>query len=113
MTELLHITERAEWDRARAAGTYTMSTRGKTLEEVGFIHCSYAHQVRAVARMLYGDAPAPGELVLLVIDPARLDVPVRVEEVAPGGERFPHVYGPLPLDAVAEVRDWPLPEGGE
>ncbi|MYW67468.1 DUF952 domain-containing protein [Streptomyces sp. SID8379] len=111
MIELLHITERSLWESAEAAGTYAMSTRGKTLQEVGFVHCSFPHQVRAVAELLYGTDPAPGELVLLVIDPRRLDgVPVRVEEAVPGGERFPHLYGPLPVSAVTEVRAWPRPE---
>jgi len=42
------------------------------------------------------------ELVLLVIEPSRLGVKV-VEEsgtAEPDGERFPHIYGPLPVDAV-------------
>ncbi|NEB82444.1 DUF952 domain-containing protein, partial [Streptomyces sp. SID14478] len=108
--ELLHLTERALWQSALVSGTYTMSTRGKSLQEVGFIHCSYPHQVRAVAELLYGTDPAPGELVVLVIDPERLDVPVRVEPGVPGGEQFPHIYGPLPLSAVTEVRAW---EAGE
>ncbi|WP_338700350.1 DUF952 domain-containing protein [Streptomyces sp. Q6] len=110
MSELLHITERTLWESARAAGTYTWSTRGRTLQEEGFIHCSFPHQLRGVAELLYGAAPAPGELVVLVIDPALLDVPVRVEEVSPGGPRFPHIYGPLPVVAVTEVRDWPHPD---
>ncbi|MFJ4181026.1 DUF952 domain-containing protein [Streptomyces sp. NPDC089733] len=29
----------------------------------------------------------------------------------PGGEEFPHVYGPVPVDAVVEVRPWPRKEG--
>jgi maltose O-acetyltransferase len=111
--ELLHITERALWESARATGTYTMSTRGKTLDEVGFIHCSFPHQLRGVAELLYGTEPEPGELVVLVIDRERLDVPVRVEPGEPGasgGEEFPHLYGPLAVAAVTEVRDWPRPQ---
>jgi uncharacterized protein (DUF952 family) len=107
MTELLHLTERPLWDAARVAGAYTGSTRGKSLDDVGFIHCSYAPQLRGVAEALYGTDPEPGRLVVLVIDPDRLDVPVRDEEGVPGGELFPHIYGPLPVSAVTEVRDWP------
>ncbi|MGW1092315.1 DUF952 domain-containing protein [Streptomyces sp. NPDC002596] len=113
---LLHLTEGPLWEAARGIGTYEMSTRGRTLHEEGFIHCSLPHQLPGVAEMLYGagapaDAETPADLVVLVIDPARLSVPVRYESFAPGGEEFPHIYGPVPMDAVVEVRPWPREEG--
>jgi uncharacterized protein (DUF952 family) len=49
MPRLVHITERAAWEAAARAGEYRMSTRGVTLEEQGFIHCSLPHQLRATA----------------------------------------------------------------
>ncbi|MFC7304892.1 DUF952 domain-containing protein [Streptomyces monticola] len=107
MTELLHITERALWDAARASGTYEISTRGRTLEEVGFIHCSLRHQLAGVAAMLYGGRTGPDDLVVLVVDDERLDVPVRYEAPAPGADEFPHIYGALPVAAVVRVEDWP------
>ncbi|MER6771977.1 DUF952 domain-containing protein [Streptomyces bacillaris] len=116
MTEpLLHLTEAPLWEAARGTGTYEMSTRGRTLQEEGFIHLSLPHQLPGVARMLYGDGDgsesgdgAGGhDLVVLVVDPARLTDPVRYEAMKPGGEEFPHLYGPLPVEAVVEVRPWP------
>ncbi|MEW2167813.1 DUF952 domain-containing protein [Streptomyces sp. NPDC007084] len=104
---LLHLTERSLWDAARASGAFTMSTRGRTLQEEGFIHCSLRQQLAPVAAMLYGTSTAPGELVVLVVDPDRLSVPVRFEAMEPGGEEFPHVYGPIPVDAVVDVEPWP------
>ncbi|GHH81764.1 hypothetical protein GCM10018793_39910 [Streptomyces sulfonofaciens] len=106
MTELLHITERSLWEAARERGAYEMSTRGRTLQEQGFIHCSLRHQLPGVARVVYGDHPDPGDLVVLVIDGDRLSAPVRHEALEPGGEVFPHIYGPLPVDAVVEVEPW-------
>ncbi|MFE3716680.1 DUF952 domain-containing protein [Streptomyces cyaneofuscatus] len=120
MTEpLLHLAEAPLWEAARGTGTYEMSTRGRTLQEEGFIHLSLPHQLPGVARMLYGDGDGDGsedgggagghDLVVLVVDPARLTAPVRYEAMKPGGEEFPHLYGPLPVDAVVEVRrldDW-------
>jgi uncharacterized protein (DUF952 family) len=106
MTEqLLHLAEKPLWEAARRTGTYEMSTRGRTLAEEGFIHCSLPHQLPAVARMLYGAGDAQ-DLVVLVIDTGRLQVPVRYEAMAPGGEEFPHIYGPLPVDAVVDVHPW-------
>lgn len=115
MTEqLLHLTEEPLWQAARETGTYEMSTRGRTLREEGFIHCSTPLQLPGVARMLYGSDDRG--LVVLVIDPDRLQAPVRHEAMEPGGEEFPHVYGPIPVSAVVEVRPWTRPapqkEGG-
>ncbi|MFF6905737.1 DUF952 domain-containing protein [Streptomyces sp. NPDC012389] len=114
MTEpLLHLAEAPLWEAARGTGTYEMSTRGRTLQEEGFIHLSLPRQLPGVARMLYGDGGGSGDdghdLVVLVVDPARLTAPVRYEAMKPGGEEFPHLYGPLPVEAVVEVRryeDW-------
>ncbi|PZT76592.1 MULTISPECIES: DUF952 domain-containing protein [unclassified Streptomyces] len=115
MAELLHITEGPLWEAARGIGTYEMSTRGRTLHEEGFIHCSLPHQLPAVAEALYGAGSRPAaaeqDLVVLVIDSDRLTAPVRYEPGEPGGEDFPHLYGPLPVDAVVDVRPW-RPEGG-
>ena len=91
MSDLWHLAEPAHWDEARATGWYERSTRGRSLAEEGFVHCSYPDQLAGVAARWYAGA---GDLVLLRIDPARVPAEVRVE----GG--FPHVYGPIPVAAV-------------
>ena len=95
MTELFHLADRQQWEAARTAGRYEVSTRGKTLPEVGFIHCSQRHQVRGVADAVFAGAE---DLVLLTIDAERVPAPIRYE-----GPDFPHIYGPLPVDAVVAV----------
>lgn len=100
MTHLLHITERTNWETALRTGWYRSSTRGVTLDEQGFIHCSLPHQLRAVAESLYDDAD---DLVVLVIDSERLSAPVVYEGVEPGAEAYPHIYGPVPTSAVSDV----------
>ena len=82
MTELLHITDVGAWAAASTTGQYRMSTRGVTLEEQGFIHCSLRHQLRPVAEVLFGDAGE--DLVVLVIDADRLRAPVRFEATGTG-----------------------------
>ncbi len=97
---VLHIAERADWEAARDAGRpYAISTRGRTLAEVGFVHASRdEEQAETVRRAFYADLD---DLVLLVVDTEGLDV--RYEPV--GDAVFPHIYGPIPLDAVIEVRE--------
>jgi glutathione S-transferase len=101
---LVHMALPADWAAAQEAGEYRMSTRGVTLEQEGFIHCSFDHQVVATANRFYGDLDA---LVLLRIDPTLLAADVVVEPPFPGAvDHFPHVYGPIPLAAVIETTAW-------
>ena len=69
------------------------------LEQVGFIHCSWRDQVEPTYSRFYADAD---EVLLLEIDPALVNAPLRADAI-PTGELFPHLYGPLPLHAVREV----------
>jgi glutathione S-transferase len=99
---LYHLALRGEWAAARRDGSYRRSTRDRSLEQVGFIHLSAAHQLAGTAQRFYADIPS-GELLLLTIDPGRLaaaGLELRQEGAPDGGELFPHLYGPLPLDAV-------------
>jgi len=105
---IFHIALAGDWAAAQEAGAYTTSTRGRSLAEEGFVHCSRADQWPAVRDAFYADVTEP--LLLLQIDTTRLDVPVVEEAAEPGRvETFPHVYGPIPLDAV--VKAIPLPHG--
>ncbi|WP_194899652.1 DUF952 domain-containing protein [Catenulispora pinisilvae] len=94
---IYHIALRSDWTDAVAAGEYHVSTRGRTVEQVGFIHASTAAQVDGVANAFYADAEDP---LVLVIDPDKLTAPLRYDPVPGADAPFPHIYGPLNLDAV-------------
>lgn len=111
---IFHIAEPRHWHAAQQTGSYTQSTRGATLAEVGFIHCSYLEQVIPTAHRFYSDAPTP--LLLLNIDPHLVPAEIRVEQLGPAPAAFPHIYGPLPIDAVTATHQltrnadgWQLP----
>lgn len=99
---IYHLAEPDRWELARRVGSYTESTRGRTMAQEGFIHCSSAEQWPVVRRSYYADHPGP--LLLLEIDPALLVEPP-VEEVGnpATGEIFPHLYAALPVGAVVAV----------
>ena len=101
MTEYIyHITTSTSWSAAQPAGTYTADS----LASQGFIHCSTVEQILRVANMYYPGQPG---LVILEIDPARLEPALHWEPGADkADELFPHIYGPLNLDAVNRVFDF-------
>ena len=102
MRRIYHLVPRATWENA-PSGPY----RAASLESEGFIHCSYRGQVAGSANKFYSDE---SEMLLLAIDPDLLNSELRDEEGRPG-ELFPHVYGPINREAIAEVI--PLKRGSD
>ncbi|NTW41744.1 MAG: DUF952 domain-containing protein [Cellulomonadaceae bacterium] len=101
---IFHLAHRDDWDAALISGTYEISTLGARLEEVGFIHASYAHQLGPVAEFVYAQDEA--ELCVLVLDPAAIRAAGThvVDEDGGDGLLYPHIYGPIRPSFVTEVR---------
>ena len=91
---ILHVAKRAEWEAAQASGSYT----GNTLSSQGFIHCCKPDQLMHVLIRHY---PSAVNHVIAEIDPALVSSEIRWEGVP---ETFPHIYGPLNLDAVTRFK---------
>lgn len=98
--KILHLTTSSEWAAAQVKGAYT----APSLETEGFIHCSTAEQLLPVANAFYRDVDSP---VVLWIEADQLTSTLRWEAPVPEDNfvdnKFPHVYGPLNLDAVVSV----------
>ena len=109
---ILHLALASDWAAAVALGDYRVSTRGATIDEVGFIHASRPEQVGPTAQRFYADVDEA--LVVLVLDTDRLaaaGIPV-VEEDGGSGELFPHLYAALPVELVEAVRPASFAEDG-
>jgi uncharacterized protein (DUF952 family) len=109
LRQIFHIARQSDWHRSLTDGTYRVSTIGRSLEDEGYIHCSERHQVARVANSFYRGVPG---LVLLVIDADRVGPDVKYEALAGSTERFPHIYGPLNVDAVVAVESLDPGEDG-
>ena len=97
---LLHLIEAARWRAALRDGALPPGPEG-------FVHLSRPDQVHLPAARLGLSRP-----VLLVVDPSRLDAPLRAEPGRPDGPEgmlFPHLYGPLPASAVVAVVPYRAP----
>lgn len=98
------IMSEEEWRAFQGAGVFT----GSPVDIAdGFIHFSTANQVMETAARHFAGR---GDLVLLGIDPLRLNTAALRLEPSRNGGLFPHLYAPLPLAAVA--RSWTLPWQG-
>ncbi|SRR5258706_11034955 len=103
---IFHITSRSAWDESKKRGEY----RAESLVTEGFIHCSTLAQVLPVANNFY---KGQSGLVLLEIEPTLLASQLKWEPPSgetpppgvPAGEQFPHIYGPINLDAVVKAVD--------
>ena len=98
--KILHLTTRQAWRNAQEQGEYLADS----LDTEGFIHCSTDQQLLPVANAFYRDAEDP---VVLWIDTKKLASPLRWEAPVAADpfshDKFPHVYGPVNLDAIVLV----------
>lgn len=91
---IYHMTAASAWQAAQQS-----SYEHPSLQSEGFIHCSYRDQLLETARVHY---TGRSDLVLLCIEPTRLKPELKVEQ-SRSGAMFPHLYGPLNLDAVEQT----------
>lgn len=98
MTIILHITTRSQWQQAEQMGEY----RADSLASEGFIHCSVPAQIPGVVERFF---QGQTNLILLCIDSTRVQAELRYDAIATG-EKFPHIYGALNLEAVVQVVDF-------
>lgn len=107
MTDFIyHITSRDSWSSAQKSGSYS----AESLTNEGFIHCSKIDQILCVASTIYPDQFG---LVILVIDLSKLKSDVRWEAgTDKADENFPHIYGPLNLEAVVRTLNFEPGQNG-
>jgi uncharacterized protein (DUF952 family) len=105
MATIFHILPSYQWEQAKLEGVY----RGDTLEAEGFIHFSKPEQVVRVANARFKGHTG---LLLALVDTDKLTSELKYEPPYEGGEQiesdelFPHLYGPLNLDAVIHVLEF-------
>lgn len=102
---IYRITEAHDWEAAQGSGYFASAD----LVAEGFMHCCTAQQITAVANRYYQGREG---LFVLEIDEARIQAPLRWEDLRHAGEAFPHVYGRIPLAAVRRCLVLPAGEDG-
>lgn len=96
MAIIFHITTLPEWKAAKENGSYA----SPSLKEEGFIHCSEDRQIAGVLERYFQEK---NHLVKLVIETDKLSSPLYFDWSPAVEDTFPHIYGPINLEAVEEV----------
>lgn len=97
MPIIYHVTTAAEWNAALEQGSYT----SPSLANEGFIHCSEEGQVAATLDRYF---KGKTDLVKLVIDTDKLSSAHIFEWSPSTADTFPHIYGPINVEAVVDVQ---------
>jgi len=98
MPIIYHVTTAADWKAAQEKGFY----EHPSLIAEGFIHCSQEHQVPGVLeRYFEGET----NLLKLVIDTDKLTSKFVFDWSPSTQDTFPHVYGPINLEAVTDIKN--------
>lgn len=90
---ILHITTVRAWGEAQPQGEYTADS----LAMEGFIHCSTPEQIVGVFMERFRGRD---DLTILIINPTKVRAPIVYEDCYETGQKFPHIYGALNLDAI-------------
>jgi uncharacterized protein (DUF952 family) len=98
MAIIYHITTIAEWEKAKEEGSY----KAASFATEGFIHCCTTAQAPGVLERYFLGKTG---LVALVIDTEKLTALLKYELAPSINEHFPHIYGPINLDAVMGETD--------
>lgn len=93
---ILHIIEQAEWNRIKENETYSPLS----LNTEGFIHCCTLEQVTEITNIFF---KGKAEILLLCLDEDKVDSKIVYEDLIDSGQLFPHIYGPLNLNAVYKI----------
>lgn len=96
MPVIYHVTTAAGWKAAQQKGFY----EHPSLIDEGFIHCSQDHQVAGVLERYFAGQT---QLLKLVIDTDKLTSKFVFDWSPSTQDTFPHIYGPINVDAVIEV----------
>ena len=93
---ILHVTSKEDWLRCEDETLYTPLA----FANGGFIHACLPNQLSGVLERYFSGRR---DLLLLHIDDKRLNASVVMETAMPGGEQFPHIYGPINREAIAKL----------
>lgn len=93
---IYHITSIKAWKQQADTNQY------KPLSNEPFIHASSYHQISGTLNKYFRNKK---DLLLLTIDPLQVRPEIKYEDLRGGGQLYPHIYGPLNMDAIVKIEE--------
>lgn len=98
------ISSQQEYDDSMTSGVLMRDS----LESEGFIHASPASQLDRVANKFYTEVIDP---LIMIVDKAKIKPELKWEPAT--GGLYPHIYGPMNMDAVSRIQPISKAEDGK
>lgn len=92
---IFHLVKKKDWKAQKKESRY----HPETLDSEGFIHCSSGNDIEEVANRLFR---GERRILLIVINTTLIEPELKYEQDEETGVSYPHIYGPLNLDAVID-----------
>ncbi len=96
---IYHLTTKSQWKVIQKKNHFAIPGPDP------FIHASEHHQIPGTLLKYFQDKK---DILLLTIDPLKVAVEIKYEDTTGTGELYPHIYGPLNLDAIEKINEMPI-----
>ena len=94
---IYHIVLPEVWEKFKDKDFY----EAESLQTEGFIHCSFAEQIETVLNRYYKNTE---RVLFLEIETEKLTSEL-INEPSTGGEIYPHIYGKINKEAIANIEE--------
>lgn len=95
--KIYHIVTTEVWGNFKGEDFY----EAESLQNEGFIHCSFANQLEGVLERYYKNA---GKVLILEIETNKLTSKL-VNEPSTNNEIYPHIYGKINVDSIIQIKE--------
>lgn len=92
---IFHVVKKENWKSQKKDSRY----HPESLDSDGFIHCSTGRTIEEVTNRLYKDQD---DILLIIINTTLVEPEIRYENSGNSDTKYPHIYGPLNMDAVID-----------
>ena len=92
---IFHVVKKEDWKSQKKDSRY----HPETLDSEGFIHCSSGNKIEEVTNRLY---KGETDVLLIIINTTLVEPEIRYESSGNSDSKYPHIYGPLNMDAVID-----------